>query len=315
MSETMSGEASANRQANVGSNARHVIVLGGSGFVGRALVQRLLDAGHRVTVPTRSREVRSRVPAAATLAVGDVFDDGFLHGVIGAGDVVVNLIGILNEKGDDGSGFDRVFDELAGRVIATMQGNGAMRLLQMSSLHAGEGDSHYLQARGRAEGRVRASELRWTLFRPSVIAGPGDGLFCRFAGLLKFTPLLPIGGADAKFQPVWVGDVADAFVRALDDDATVGQRYDLVGPETMTLAGIVRATADTLGIRRGVIALPPALGRLQAEVGEHLPGKPISRDNWRSLQLDSTSADNGLPKLGITPTVVSEKLPEILGAG
>lgn len=292
--------------------ARHAVVLGGSGFVGRVLVQRLLDAGHRVTVPTRSDEVRSRVPKAAVLAIGDVFDDGFLCRTIGAGDAVVNLIGILNEKGDDGSGFDRVFDELAGRVITAMETNGAQRLLQMSALHAGEGESHYLQARGRAEGRVRASTLQWTLFRPSVIAGPGDGLFCRFAGLLKFTPALPIGGADSRFQPVWVGDVADAFVAALADDATIGQRYDLVGPETMTLADIVRATARTLDMHRAVIALPPVLGKLQAEVGEHLPGKPISRDNWRSLQLDSTSTDNGLPKLGITPTVVSKKLPEIL---
>ncbi len=295
------------------SRVRHVVILGGSGFVGRALVTRLLADGHRVTVLTRTAEVRARVPAAAALAVGDVYDAAFLQAQVGADDAVVNLVGILNESGDDGSGFDRVFDQLAGTVIAAMQAVGARRLLQMSALNAGVGESHYLQARGRAEARVRASKLDWTLLRPSVIAGPGDGLFCRFAGLLKFAPVLPIGGADTRFQPVWVGDVVEAFVRALSDDASIGQSYDLVGPETMTLAEIVRATARTLGIRRGVIALPPALGRMQAEVGEHLPGKPISRDNWRSLQLDSTSGDSGLPKLGIAPTVVSTKLPEILG--
>jgi NADH dehydrogenase len=183
----------------------------------------------------------------------------------------------------------------------------------MSALRAGEGDSHYLQSRGRAERRVRASHLAWTLFRPSVIAGPGDGLFCRFDTLLALAPALPIGRADARFQPVWIGDVVEAFARALGDDATIEQSYDLVGPEVMTLAEIVRMTAQARGRHRAVIALPDALGRMQAEIGEHLPGKPISRDNWRSLQLDSVSDDNGLPRLGIVPTPVAPKLPEILG--
>ena len=147
------------------------------------------------------------------------------------------------------------------------------------------------------------------------IAGPGDGLFCRFAQLLRFAPGLPLGGAGVRFQPVWVGDVAEAFAQALVDDATIGQRYDLVGPEVMTLGEIVTLTAKTKGWSRFVLPLPGMLGRVQAEVGEHLPGKPISRDNWRSLQRDSTSDDNGLPKLGIMPTDVRAKLPDILGAG
>jgi NADH dehydrogenase len=120
-----------------------------------------------------------------------------------------------------------------------------------------------------------------------------------------------VGRADAL--PVWVGDVVEAYARALGDDASIGQSYDLVGPEVMTLAQIVRMTADARGRHRAVIALPDALGRLQAEVGEHLPGKPISRDNWRSLQSDSVSEHNGLPRLGITPTPVAPKLAEILG--
>jgi uncharacterized protein YbjT (DUF2867 family) len=206
-----------------------------------------------------------------------------------------------------------VYVELAEVMLAAMQAAGARRLLQMSALHAGDGDSHYLQARGEAETLVRGSSLDWTLFRPSVIAGPGDGLFCRFAQLLRFAPGLPIGRADARFQPVWVGDVVEAFVRALNDAATIGHSYDLVGPEQMTLAEIVRLTAQTKGWTRFVVPLPGVFGRIQAEVGEHLPGKPISRDNWRSLQRDSTSDDNGLPKLGIALTDVRGKLPEILG--
>lgn len=291
---------------------RTIVVLGGSGFVGRALVTRLLAQGEQVRVLSRSADTRARVPVGAELLVGDVFDAAFLRKAFDGADAVVNLVGILNERGDDGSGFRKVYVELAETIIAAMQATDISRLLQMSALHAGDGESHYLKARGDADTRVRASALDWTLFRPSVIAGPGDGLFCRFAQLLRFAPGLPIGRADARFQPVWVGDVVEAFVRALDDGATLHQSYDLVGPETMTLAEIVRLTAQTKGWHRFVLPLPGVFGRMQAEVGEHLPGKPISRDNWRSLQRDSTSDNNGLATLGIVPTHVRAKLHEIL---
>lgn len=290
-----------------------VVVLGGSGFVGRRLVARLLADGHRVCVLSRDAGTCERVPAAAEHRAGDVYDAAFLGEAFAGADAVVNLVGILNERGDDGRGFRRVYVELGDAVIDAMRAAGVRRLLQMSALHAGDSASHYLQARGETEAHVAASGLDWTLLRPSVIAGPGDGLFCRFAQLLRFAPGLPLGGAGVRFQPVWVGDVAEAFARALADDATIGQRYDLVGPEVMTLGEIVKHTAKTKGWSRFVLPLPGALGRVQAEVGEHLPGKPISRDNWRSLQRDSTSDDNGLPKLGIAPTDVRAKLPEILG--
>lgn len=291
---------------------RLIVILGGSGFVGRALVTRLLAQGERVRVLSRSEDTLARTPAGAELLIGDVFDGEFLRGAFDGADAAINLVGILNERGDDGTGFRKVYVELAEAAIAAMQATGLRRLLQMSALHAGDGESHYLKARGEAETLVRASKADWTLFRPSVIAGPGDGLFCRFAQLLRFAPGLPIGRADARFQPVWVGDVVEAFVRALDDRATIGRSYDLVGPEVMTLSEIVRLTAQTKGWTRFVLPLPDVFGRIQAEVGEHLPGKPISRDNWRSLQRDSTSDDNGLPKLGIAPTDVRGKLPEIL---
>jgi NADH dehydrogenase len=294
--------------------SRTIAILGGSGFVGRALVARLLADGHRVRVLSRSDDTRARTPSAAEHLVGDVYAAGFLREAFAGCDAVINLVGILNERGDDGRGFRKVYVELAESVLAAMRDTGVRRLLQMSALHAGDGESHYLKARGEAETLVRASGLDWTLLRPSVIAGPGDGLFCRFAQLLRFAPGLPLGRADARFQPVWVGDVAAAFARSLVDDATIGRSYDLVGPKVMTLGEIVHLTAKTKGWSRFVLPLPDLFGRLQAEVGEHLPGKPISRDNWRSLQRDSVSADNGLPKLSIAPTDVRAKLPEILGA-
>ncbi|GHA78474.1 complex I NDUFA9 subunit family protein [Lysobacter bugurensis] len=241
-------------------------------------------------------------------------EPAFLRASFEGAEAVVNLVGILNERGDAGDGFEHVFVDLLDSVLAAMRASGVKRLLQMSALNAGRGESHYLQARGRAEQHLRASDIDWTVFRPSVIAGPGDGLFCRFDRLLALTPALPIGRGDARFQPVWVGDVAAAFVRALADPATRFRAYDLVGPDVLTLAEIVRLTAEARGRHRAVLALPASLGRLQAEIGEHLPGKPISRDNWRSLQLDSTSTSDGLAKLGIVATPVVPRVREILAS-
>ncbi|HZX76409.1 complex I NDUFA9 subunit family protein [Lysobacter sp.] len=293
---------------------RHVVVLGGTGFVGRHLVARLLQGGNRVTVLSRGLDPAKRPlrPQGASLIEGDVSDADFLAAVLDDADAVVNLVGILNEKGDRGDGFEQVFVGITDALIQAMTRMGVRRLLQMSALNAGRGESHYLQSRGRAEQHVRSSGLDWTLFRPSVIAGPGDGLFCRFDGLLRYAPVLPIGRAEAKFQPVWVGDVVEAFARALDEPRSLRETYDLVGPDVMTLREIVRLSARARGRHRMVLGLPPALGKLQAGVGEWLPGKPISRDNWRSLQLDSVSFDDGLRRIGVTPTPVEPKVAEIL---
>lgn len=292
------------------SLAGPVVVLGGSGFVGRHATRALIDAGMRVVVPTRG-DARSH--GTLTFVQGDVFDPAFLARVLDGAGAVVNLVGILNEQGDDGRGFERVFVELTDTLIAAMHESGMHRLVQMSAIGAGSGGSHYLQARGRAEDHVRASTLRWTLLRPSVIAGPGDGLFNRFDALLALAPALPVGRADARFQPVWVGDVAQAIVQSLVREDAVRAQYDLVGPRVLTLRQIIEATAAARGRRRAVIALPGLLGRMQAVVGELLPGKPISRDNWRSLQHDSVSDDDGLARLGITRTDPLQRLPEILG--
>ena len=293
---------------------RHVVILGGTGFVGRHLVARLLQGGDRVTVLSRGTDAAKRrlKPQGASLIEGDVANADFLAAVLDDADAVVNLVGILNEKGDRGDGFERVFVGITDALIDAMKRMGVRRLLQMSALNAGRGESHYLQSRGRAEQRIRASGLDWTLFRPSVIAGPGDSLFCRFDGLLKFAPVLPIGRADARFQPVWVGDVVDAYAKALDEPRCVGQAYDLIGPDVLTLRQIVKLAARGHGRHRMVIGLPAFLGKLQAEVGEWLPGKPISRDNWRALQLDSVSLEDGLRRLGLTPTAVEPHVAEVL---
>ena len=309
-----------------------LVILGGSGFVGRALAQRLVRNGHAVTVLSRNLNTHTQrlLPPGVVLHELDVYDPQALHQAIAGHDAVINLVGILNESGDNGRGFHRAHVQLTKLVIAACQlaggrsagsasaaegrmpGNGP-RLLQMSSLNAGRGHSHYLKSRGEAEAAVKASGLRWTIFEPSVIFGRGDGLFCRFADVLKLMPVLPLARAGCKFAPVYVGDVVTAFERALADERTIGEVYELYGPEVFTLADIVRMTARQLGLQRWVLPLPDALGRLQALACDFVPGKPFSSDNYRSLLTDSVGGVDGLHRLGIVPVRVAEVLPDILG--
>lgn len=293
----------------------NIVVLGGTGFVGRHLVSRLAGDGHAITLLSRNLGPHPDrlLPPGVALREVDVYDPGVLREAFTGADVVVNLVGILNEKGDNGRGFRRAHVELTKLVLAAMQLAGVRRLLQMSSLNAGRGHSHYLKSRGEAEAAVKASGLDWTIFEPSVIFGRGDGLFCRFAALLKLAPVLPLARAGAKFAPVHVGDVVEAMVRALGDRRTHGEVYELYGPDVFTMAQIVRMTARQLGMRRLVVPLPDALGRLQGFVFDFVPGKPFSSDNFRSLKTDSVGGIDGLHRLGITPTRVATKLPEILG--
>lgn len=290
-------------------------VLGGTGFVGRRLVARLAADGHRITVLSRGLERHHErlLPPGVALRALDPWNLGALQAAFAGMDAVINLVGILNESGDNGRGFHRVHVELTERVVAAMRLSGVRRLLQMSSLNAGRGRSHYLHSRGQAEAVVKASGLDWTIFEPSVIFGPGDGLFCRFAALLKLAPVLPLARAGAKFAPVYVGDVVEAFRRALGDARSIGEVYELYGPDVFTLAEIVRMTARQLGLRRLVLPLPDALGRLQGLVCDFVPGKPFSSDNYRSLLTDSVGGIDGLHRLGITPTRVAARLPDILG--
>jgi NADH dehydrogenase len=146
-----------------------------------------------------------------------------------------------------------------------------------------------------------------------VIFGPGDGLFCRFAELLGIMPVLPLARPNARFAPVYVGDVAEALARIAGDPHTAGKTFQLYGPETCTLIEIVRTTRDALGLRRLVVPLPDGLGYLQAWSGEWLPGKPISRDNFHSLKLDSVGTEDGLKALGIAPARIGPLLPRVLG--
>ena len=294
---------------------QRIAILGGSGFVGRRLVQALAGQGQEVTVFSRNLAAHHErlLPPGVRLQQLDVYDEVALATALAGMQVVINLVGILNERGNDGQGFHRAHVQLTQGLIRACHAAGVPRLLQMSSLNAGRGSSYYLKSRGEAEAAVRASGLQWTLFEPSVIFGAGDGLFCRFASLLQLAPVLPLARAQTRFAPVYVGDVVEAFLRCLDNPASIGETYELYGPEIYSLAEIVRLCARQLGLRRWVIALPDVLGRLQALACDFVPGKPFSSDNFRSLLIDSVGGIDGLHRLGIEPARVSRLLPSILG--
>ena len=295
-----------------------VCVLGGTGFVGTELVIRLARDGHWVRVPTRISDESDplRVLDTVRLIRADVHDPRVLARLFGGADVVVNLIGILNEHGR--ATFKSVHVDLAAKVVAAARTAGVKRLLHMSSVGADAeaAPSKYLRSKGAAEALVRASAaaLGWTIFRPSVIFGDGDSLTNRFARLLRLSGgFLPLARAGARFAPVSVEDVAEAFRRAVIDKATFGQTYELCGPHVMTLEEVVRTTAQVAGLRCSIIRLPDFVSLAQAVVMNFLPGKPFSVDNYRSLTIDAVCREDGFARLGIKPQPMLAVLPTYLG--
>lgn len=304
---------------HIQSPPRQICILGGSGFIGSHLVSALARQGHVIRVLTRRRE-RARhllVLPTVTLIEANIHDPAVLEQQFAQQDTVINLVGILNEQGDKGQGFQRAHVELTQKVIHACRQQGIDRLLHMSALNADaeRGLSHYLRSKGQAEDLVHAAtDIQVTSFRPSVIFGPGDSFFNRFAQLLKLSPyVLPLACGHSRMAPVYVGDVVQAFRHSLSDSRTWGQRYDLCGPQSCTLQALVEYTADVLGLRRKVIALGKASSWLQANLLEYAPGKPFSRDNYRSLQTDSVCQEDFPSIFALTSTSVESVVPTYLG--
>lgn len=298
---------------------RSICVLGGSGFVGTELASTLARDGWQITVPTRNpAAARHLLPIPSLrLVAADVHDPQQLLALCEGQQAVVNLVGILNESGRSGRGFERAHTELTRKLLDACHRQRVRRLLQVSALRAdAEGPSHYLKSKGRAERIIREESgpaLRYTIFRPSVIFGTGDDFINRFAGLLQLLPFaLPLARPNARFAPVWVGDVVEAMRRALADDSSAGETYELCGPEILTLRDIVCLVRDQLRLRRAVIGLPDFLARFQAAVCDFVPGKPFSTDNYKSLLVDSVCSVSGLARLGIQPQPLTAILPRYL---
>lgn len=285
---------------------KDILVIGGAGFVGRYIVNELVGRGCRVLVPSRRRDRAKHLIMLPTCDVVDasVHDEATLEQLVAGRDAVINLVGILH--GTEAQ-FEQVHVALTRRVLAACALARVRRYLHMSALGADAGGpSMYQRSKGRAEQAVRESKLDWTIFRPSVIFGAEDSFLNLFARLAAIAPVLPIGGAEVKFQPVWVEDVSRAFVNSLDNEATVGKTYELCGPKVYTLRELVKFAAEAAGHRRPVIALPDGIARLQARLMELAPGEPLlSRDNLDSMKRDNVASRQPYvpaPELGITPT-------------
>jgi len=292
-----------------------IVLLGATGFVGRHLLPELSRLGHDCLVMCRhvSRCGHLRLIPGVELKPMPVPTAENLAAVLSEADAVINLIGILNERGRRGRGFRKLHVDIVENLIEACRISGVRRFIQFSALNAGKGKSHYLISKGQAEDLLRQAEfLDVTIVQPSVIFGEGDAFFSRFADLLKWVPVLPLACPESKLQPVWVGDVVAAIGRILKTPQTIGRSLELVGPQVYTLRELVRWTASASGRRRWIIGLPDPLSRLQGWVMDFVPGKPFSSDNYKSLQVDNVSSHNALPGLGISPQSIKAQVTAYL---
>lgn len=326
---------------------QNICVLGGAGFVGTQLVSQLAAAGKNVKVLTRRREQSKELILLPTVEVveADVHDEQVLLREFRGMDAVINLVGILHEttlsrddlpsarRGD----FQRVHIELPRKVVHACAQAGVHRLLHMSALGAEPtARSGYQRSKGIGEALVREAGMQhsehenWylngskfihgygmnvTIFRPSVVFGRGDSFLTMFAALQKMLPLLPLAKADARFQPVYVGDVARAFADSVDKLATFGQTYDLCGPQTYTLQELVRYVGTVTGHKRTIVPLCDRLSYLQAWAMEFKPGKKLmTRDNYYAMGVDNVCVTGWPDQFGFEPTALEAVAPGYLRA-
>lgn len=296
-----------------------VCIIGGTGFVGRHIANRLANTRVNIRVFTRHRE-RNRhllpIPNLDLMEV-DVHDTDVLAANLDRVDAVINLVGVLQDSKGDGQGFRNAHVELPRRVIEACRKAGVGRLLHMSALGAAEdAPSGYQKSKGEGERLVleaNSEELAVTVFRPSVIFGPEDSFLNTFADMLRLAPIMPLPTPQARFQPVYVGDVARAFAQSLEDRETFGRSYDLCGPAVYSLRELVEYCARLLGLKRKIIGLNDRYSRLQGRILQNLPGKPYTEDNYLSAQVDNVCSVDGLGKLGIHPTAMDAVVPGYLG--
>jgi NADH dehydrogenase len=273
-----------------------LVVFGGSGFIGSHLVAQLAQEGARVIVPTRRADNARHLIFLPGVEVVEAdigrADGALMQRLLAGADAAINLIGVLHSKRGTpyGPQFRRAHVELPARIVAACAAAGVPRFLHMSALGA-DRDGPSMYQRSKADGEVAArgdGSVATTIFRPSVVFGPEDNFLNLFARMQKWLPVVPLACAGAEFQPVYVGDVAQAYIHALRDLKTRHQVFALGGPAIYTLAELVRLAGRWSHHERPIIELPPALGRLQALLFELLPGTPLmSRDNLDSMKCDN----------------------------
>jgi NADH dehydrogenase len=302
-----------------------VVVFGGSGFIGSHLVARLCEEGMRVIVPTRRYERAKHLIFLPGIEVreADISSDAQLRKLLKDCDAAINLVGVLHSKRGVpyGPDFKRAHVDLPRRIVAACAAQKVPRYLHMSALGAAaDGPSMYQRSKADGEVAARAEPtVAATIFRPSVVFGPGDSFLSMFASMQKWLPCVPLAGADTAFQPVFVGDVVQGCVHALTDLRTRHPGYHLGGPQIYTLAELVRLAGHYSHHQRAVFELPRALGYLQAAFFELLPGTPLmSRDNLDSMKVDNV-VDPAIEattaaELGIRPRAIEAVAPHYLAA-
>jgi uncharacterized protein YbjT (DUF2867 family) len=293
-----------------------ILVLGGSGFVGRHVCEQLTRLGVRATVPTRRAVNAQNVQHLPLVDVieADVFAPRSLDALLLGHDAVVNLIAVLHGNAER---FEQVHVQLPRMLATACNARGVRRVVHVSALGASP-DAPSLYQRSKAQGEMVLAQagLELTLLRPSLIFGAEDKLLNLFAKLQKTFPVMPLAGAQTQFQPVWVQDVAAAVVECLQSADAIGHTYECVGPDTFTLKELVQLSGQYAGVQRPVLALPRPLARLQALLMELAPGEPLmSRDNLDSLRVDNIASGllPGLAELGITAASVHAIAPTYLG--
>jgi uncharacterized protein YbjT (DUF2867 family) len=291
--------------------ARGVVVLGGTGFIGRAFAWRCAANGlsTKLTIPTRAvaHGAALRPLSGVDLVRVDVHDEATLLRLLAGADAVVNLVGILHGSAAD---FDRVHVELPRRVARAARSAGVAHVVHISALGAdAAAPSLYLRSKAAGEAALRDCGVPLTVLRPSVVFGAEDKFLNLFARMQALLPLIPLAGAHARMQPVWVRDVAQALWTCVERGVAAAGVFEAAGPQVFTLAELVRLAGRHAGHDRPVWALPRPLGELQAWFLEHVPGPTLmSRDNLRSLQVDSVASGRvpGLDALGIQPASIEQ---------
>ena len=304
-----------------------ILILGGTGFVGRHICEKLIRAGLQVTVPTRHRPHAKAIATLPGLTVleANVHDPAALQALMGGHDAVVNLVAIL--QGNEAA-FDKAHVQLPEKIARACQAGGVRRLVHVSALGADARNpdalpSMYLRSKSRGEQLLHHAGLDLSVLRPSVIFGAEDKFLNVFAQLQQLLPVIPLAGAHALFQPVWVEDVATAVLQSLHgafQHGSIGQTYEAVGPDVFTLKQLVKLAGGYAGVNQGrgrpVLALPDAVARVQARLMELMPGEPVlSRDNMDSMKVPNVATGHfpGLSALGITPAALSAIAPSYLG--
>ena len=300
---------------------KNIVVLGGSGFVGSALVAKLDAAGYRVKVLTRRRDTAKHLFLLPNVNVEscNIFDDDALYNALVGADAVINLIGILHQSSR--LSFDKAHRQLPQRLVNICEALNIKRIVHMSSLGADiSAPSQYLQSKAMGEAAITNaakqtktnSQIQTTIFKPSIIVGRDDKFINLFATLINLMPAILLAKPQAKFQPIWVEDVATCMVNSLQNTATYGKTYELAGPKVYTFKALIQTIMQTLNVKRPIIGLSDRLSYAQAFMMEWLPIKLMSRDNVKSMEVDSVSNAPFPAVFGIVPTALEAVIPEYL---